>query len=107
MLIHQRQLAVHGGLPGIRDQGMLESSLAAPRHRYLYGEDDLYDIAACYGARIAGNHPFCEGNKRTAWLCARLCLRLKGLDIEALPAEKLQAMISVAAGTMSQAQFAQ
>jgi death-on-curing protein len=105
-LIHQQQLAEHGGLNGMRHRDVLESSLAAPRQQYHYGEGDLYDFASCYGVRIAGNHPFVDSNKRTAWICTRLFLRLNGRDIDALPAEKLKTMLAVAAGSMSQAEFA-
>ncbi|MCF8015609.1 MAG: type II toxin-antitoxin system death-on-curing family toxin [Chromatiaceae bacterium] len=106
VLIHQRQLAEHGGLTGMRDEGMLESSLAAPKQQHLYAPSDLYSLAACYGARIAGNHPFVDGNKRTAWTCTRLFLRLNGLDIEATAVEKVKVMLAVAAGFMSQAELA-
>jgi death-on-curing protein len=107
LLIHQRQLAEHGGLSGVRDPGMLESALAAPRQLFSYGSPDLWELGACYGYRLAGNHPFVDGNKRTAWVSSRLFLRLNGLDIAADDGEKIDIMLGVASGGISQSTFAQ
>ncbi|OJW68352.1 MAG: death-on-curing protein, partial [Sphingomonadales bacterium 63-6] len=70
--IHDRQLAEHGGAAGVRDAGALESALARPVNRWAYGEDDRCLLAAAYAFGIARNHPFADGNKRTAWVLARL-----------------------------------
>jgi death-on-curing protein len=107
LLIHQRQLAEHGGRSGVRDPGMLESALAAPRQLFSYGRPDPFDLAACYGHRLASNHPFVDGNKRTAWICSRLFLRLNGLDIAAKVPDKIGIMLGVASGEISQSEFAQ
>lgn len=90
----------------MRDPGMLESALAAPRQLFIYGGPDLFELAACYGHRLASNHPFVDGNKRTAWVCSRLFLRLNGLDIAAEVPEKVSIMLGVASGDVSQSAFA-
>ncbi|NEV64767.1 type II toxin-antitoxin system death-on-curing family toxin [Thiorhodococcus minor] len=107
LLIHQRQLAEHGGHSGVRDPGILESAPAAPQQMFSYGSPDLWELGACYGSRLAGNHPFVDGNKRTAWVYSRLFLRLNGLDIAADVAEKVDIMLGVASGAISQSAFAQ
>lgn len=76
--IHSRQLAEHGGLDGIRDSGMLESALARPINRWNYGDHDPASLAAAYASGLAKNHPYLDGNKRTAWVLARLFLLLNG-----------------------------
>ncbi len=86
---------------------MLESALAAPRQLFVYSGADLFDLAACYGHRLASNHPFLDGNKRTAWVCSRLFLRLNSADIIADPQDKLAIMLGVARGEVSQAEFGQ
>ena len=78
LAVHDRQLAEHGGPTGVRDQSMLESALARPLNQWTYGEDDLCALAAAYAYGIARNHPFTDGNKRTAWVFARLFLMLTG-----------------------------
>jgi len=107
VLIHQAQLAEHGGLPGLRSATMLDSALDAPENLSHYGEPDAYDLAACYGWRLAANHPFLDGNKRTAWVCTRLFLRLNGLDINATDEEKIAVMLQVAAGATTEVEFAE
>lgn len=106
VLIHQHQLAEHGGPTGIRDTALLESSLASPKHLAGYADPDLFDLAACYGARLARNHPFVDGNKRTAWVCTRLFLRLNGRDIDAPALDKVRVMRAVAGGPIAEPDFA-
>ena len=79
--IHDRQLAEHGGLAGIKDLGLLDSAVARPLNKHGYGEHDLCVLAAAYAFGIARNHPFVDGNKRTAWVMARLFLRLNGVTL--------------------------
>jgi death-on-curing protein len=81
LAVHDRQLAEHGGGQGVRDAALLESALARPRNRWGYGEDDRCALAAAYAFGIARNHPFVDGNKRTAWVFARLFLALNGADL--------------------------
>ena len=99
--IHNRQLAEHGGVSGIRDRGLLESALHAPRNRWRYEKSALEELAASYAFHLAGNHPFVDGNKRTAYICMRLFLKLNGLDIKASKKEKVRMMLDLSAGRMS------
>jgi len=99
--IHDRQLAEHGGACGVRDPGLLSSALHAPRQLFHYENADLPALAASYAFAIARNHPFIDGNKRVAFVCLRLFLKLNGCDIAATKEEKIQVMTSLAAGGMS------
>src|SRR5688572_15364259 len=106
LAVHDRQLAEHGGAAGVRDAGALESALSRAVNRWSYGEDDLVVLAAAFGFGIARNHPFADGNKRTAWVVARSFLRLNG---QALSFDKADAIITVqalAAGELTEIQLA-
>lgn len=98
--VDDRQLAEHGGLAGTKDMGLLESALARPVNKHGYGETDACALAAAYAYGIARNHPFADGNKRTAWVMARLFLRLNGVDLAFDKADAIRTMLAVAAGTM-------
>ena len=98
LAIHNRQLAEHGGASGIRDQGLLESALHAPGNRWNYEKSSVEELAACYAYHLTMNHPFIDGNKRTAYVCMRLFLKLNGLDIEVDRQEKARAMLDLSAG---------
>jgi death-on-curing protein len=106
--IHHRQLAEHGGLEGIRDAGILSSALARPLNAFADSEPkpDLAALAAAYARGIIRNHPFVDGNKRTAYVLARTFLKLNGCDIEASDVEKYQAFIRAAEGTLSETELA-
>jgi death-on-curing protein len=106
LAIHDRQLAEHGGPPGLRDEPMLESALARPMNRWAYGEDDRAVLAAAYAFGLARNHPFADGNKRTAWVLARLFLLLNGQEAVFEPADAIAAMLRLAAGALSEAETA-
>jgi death on curing protein len=106
LAIHERQLAEHGGGEGTRDQGLLESALARPINAWAYGTDDFASLAAAYGFGVARNHPFVDGNKRTAWVLARLFLRLSGQVLAFEPVDAIRAMLSLAAGDMSEDELA-
>ena len=103
---HDELIAEHGGLAGIRDRGLLESALARPPNRAAYGKADHADLAACYGAGIARNHPFADGNKRTAFVAVELFLALNGWKLTAADADAVIAMLAVAGGTLVEAAFA-
>ena len=75
---HDRLLAAHGGLPGVRDAGLIESALARPQHLAAYGEPDAAQLAAAYAFGIVRNHGFADGNKRTGWLVAEVFLIRNG-----------------------------
>ena len=98
--VHDMQLAEHGGLPGTRDAGLLDSALGRPQHLAAYGEPDIAALAAAYGWGIARNHPFIDGNKRTAFVAIELFLQLNGGALHASDADCVQTMLSVAAGDL-------
>ncbi|MCP3735677.1 type II toxin-antitoxin system death-on-curing family toxin [Sphingomonas sp. RP10(2022)] len=104
--VHDRQLAEHGGLAGTKDHGLLESALARPVNKHAYGESDRCALAAAYAFGIARNHPFADGNKRTAWVMARLFLRLNDVTIVFDKADAIRTMLAVAAGEMDEATLA-
>lgn len=108
LVIHQRQLAEHGGMPGLRDAGLLDSALARPRNLLTYGEPvpDLAALAASYACGLIRNHPFVDGNKRTAYVVCRTFLKLNGADIFGTNDEKYQAFLAVADSSMSEEQLA-
>jgi len=100
--IHDRQLAEHGGPVGVRDLAALESALDRARNRWAYGETDLCALAAAYAFGVARNHPFADGNKRSAWVLARLFLRLNGVTIGFTPEDAIQTVLQLAAGDLSE-----
>ena len=81
LAVHEEQLAEHGGAVGIRDLGLLQSALARPQHLVAYGKPDVAALAAAYGYGIARNHPFMDGNKRTAFTVTELFLTLNGYEL--------------------------
>jgi death-on-curing protein len=104
--IHDRQLAEHGGLDGVRDRNAVESALARPQNLAAYETPDAASLAAAYAFGLASNHGFADGNKRTAWVVARLFLADNGYRLEFQPAEAVGAMQRLAAGGLIEAQFA-
>ena len=83
LAIHDQQLAEHGGMSGVRDMGLLESALACPLQLEAYGDPDVFELAAAYAHGIARNHPFVDGNKRTAYVVFMLFLRIHGFRVKA------------------------
>jgi death-on-curing protein len=104
--IHDRQLAEHGGGDGLRDVGLLSSALARPENAAAYGTPDAADLAAAYAFGIAKNHPFVDGNKRTAWAVARLFLRLNLCRLEFAAPEAIAAVEALAAGSLDESGLA-
>lgn len=102
--IHDRQLAEHGGPVGVRDASALESALARPRNQWAYGEADLCRLAAAYAYGVARNHPFVDGNKRTAWVLARLFLALNDARIGFAPEEAVRMVLALAGGSLGEAE---
>jgi death on curing protein len=105
--LHGRQLAEHGGGGGLRDAGgggggrdvgLLDSAVNAPKQLHHDEKADTVRLAAAYGFSLTNNHPFVDGNKRTAYVCMRLFLKLNGLDIKAGSADKIRIMLDLAAG---------
>jgi len=107
--IHDRQLAEHGGGSGIRDEGMLESALARPRQKAFYGgmDVDIPELAAAYAYGIVRNHPFVDGNKRTAYVLCRTFMILNGWEIVAPLEGRYPVIMSLAAGEMFEEAFAE
>ena len=104
--VHEVQLAEHGGGAGVRDQNLFESALARPENLAAYGEPDAIDLAAAYGFGISRNHAFIDGNKRTGFVAAVMFLRLNGWHLIADDAAKVLTMLAVAAGEITEAEFA-
>lgn len=107
--IHQRQIAEHGGTPGVRDEGLLKSALARPHNLLAYSEQspDFAQLAASYAHGIARNHPFIDGNKRTALIAARIFLLLNGRNLEASQEGKYLTFTRLAEGVISEHQLAE
>ena len=104
--VHDEQLGEHGGVAGLRDVGLLESALARPMQLVASGEPDAAALAAAYGFGLAKNHPFVDGNKRTAFVAVELFLTLNGWALAASDADCVIAMLHLAAGDWSESQFA-
>ena len=103
---HAEQLAEHGGPAGVRDAGALDSAMMRPRNLALYGEPDIAALAAAYGFGIARNHPFVDGNKRTAAVIMETFLVLNGHALTASDAELVVAILALAAGELSEDELA-
>ncbi|QXL85340.1 type II toxin-antitoxin system death-on-curing family toxin [Comamonas sp. NLF-1-9] len=104
--VHQEQLAEHGGAPGLRDEGLFESALARAQNMATYGQPDVVDLAAAYAWGLVRNHPFIDGNKRTAFVAAQLFLRLNGYRIQAPHVDCVLQTLALAAGDLQEADFA-
>ncbi len=100
--IHDEQLTIHGGAGGLRDQGMLESALGRPRNKWTYEQAELAELAAAYAFGIARNHPFIDGNKRTALLALYTFLGVNGVEFDVPEAEAASIILSLAAGEVSE-----
>lgn len=104
--VHRRQIERHGGAHGIRDAGMLESALARPENLAHYGEPAIFDLAAAYAFGLAKNHPFVDGNKRTAFVVSTLFLAYNGYRFHADKAESALVFLRLAAGDMTEEELA-
>lgn len=105
--IHDRQIARHGGAPGMRDLGLLEAAMARPINKWQYGETDLVVLAAAYAFGIAKAHAFIDGNKRTALVCSLAFLLANGVHVRRETDETVRAIEDVARDAMSEAEFAE
>lgn len=104
--IHDRQLSEHGGLDGVRDLGAVESALARPLNLAAYGDPDVADLAAAYAYGLARNHGFADGNKRTAWVIARLFLADNGQRLQFEAQDAIRTMEQAAGGNLSESDLA-
>jgi death-on-curing protein len=105
--VHDRQLAEHGGLDGVRDKGAVESALARPQNLDVYASADAAALAAAYAYELARNHGFADGNKRTAWVVARIFLADNGYRLRFEPSDAVRTMEMVAAGALEEAGLAE
>ena len=106
LLLHAESLAEHGGGQGLRDEGLLDSALTRPQNLAAYGNPDHAALAASYGLGLAKNHAFVDGNKRAALLATGLFLYLNGWRLTASQADTTLAMLSLAAGDLSEDDYA-
>ena len=106
LLLHGESLVLHGGAPGIRDEGLLDSALARPKNLAAYGQPEVHDCAATYTFGLAKNHPFIDGNKRAAFLGAGMLLRLNGFRLTASPQDATLTMLALAASNITEAAYA-
>jgi death on curing protein len=107
LAIHDRQLAEHGGGTGVRAHDMLESAMSRPVNQWHYGEEDLCALGAAYAFDVARNHPFVDGNKRTAWVLARLFLKLNQVSIAFAAKDAIATVLALAAGELSEDELAE
>ena len=103
---HAEQLAEHGGGQGVRDERLLDSAMARAKNLAAYGEPDVAELAATYAFGIARNHPFVDGNKRTAAVVSETFLMLNGFELVATDAELVVAVVDLAAGELSEEELA-
>jgi death-on-curing protein len=106
IVIHDRQIARHGGAPGIRDLGLLEGAIQRPRNKASDPATSLDELAAAYAFEIVTMHPFVDGNKRTAFAATAAFLRLNGYGFRPDPFEGVRAMEDLASGALGEGEFA-
>lgn len=103
LTVHDKLLAQHGGMPGLRDLGLLQSALARPRQHYAYAETiDLIEMAGLYTAGIVRNHPFVDGNKRAGFTAGALFLEMNGFVLTASQPDVIQTVFALAAGELDE-----
>jgi len=107
LAIHEMMLSQHGGLAGVRDEGLLESALAKPQNLFAYGSPTLAQLAASYAAGLILNHPFIDGNKRTGFILAAIFLELNGLVFTATEESVVAMTLALASGKLKQAGYAE
>jgi death-on-curing protein len=106
LAIHEMMLSKHGGLAGVRDEGMLASALAKPRNRFVYERATLPQLAASYAAGIILNHPFLDGNKRTGFMLAATFLELNGTVLSASEEAVVERTVALASGRIKETTYA-
>ena len=106
LAIHEMMLSQHGGLAGVRDEGLLISALTKPQNLVAFGSPGMAELAAAYAVGIIRNHPFLDGNKRTGFILAALFLELNGYEFKATEESVVEQTLSLAAGQTTAAQYA-
>ncbi len=107
LAMHLRQLAEHGGGQGIRDEGLLDSALQRPLNKLAYGSPDLPELAAAYAYGIARNHPFIDGNKRTALVTSFTFLYVNGLRVTTNQEQNAKQFLALAEGAIGEDELAE
>ncbi len=107
LAIHEMMLAQHGGLAGVRGEGLLESALSKPQHLFAYSSPTIAEMAASYAAGIILNHPFLDGNKRTGFMLAATFLEIKGIEFTATEESVIDMTLALASGKLKQAAYAE
>jgi death-on-curing protein len=108
LFVHDQALREYGGVQGLKDEGLLHSALGRPVNKLAYAEPgslDLFDLAAAYAYGLASNHAFNDANKRTAWACCVLFLKVNGVELDAPAAVVVELMSLLAAGRLDEAGF--
>ncbi len=109
LFVHDQALREYGGMHGLKDEGLLHSALGRPVNKLAYAEPgslDLFDLAAAYAYGLASNHAFNDANKRTAWACCVLFLKVNGIELDTPAAVVVERMPLLAAGQLGEAGFA-
>lgn len=104
--VHGLQITEHGGLAGIRDEGLLDSALMRPVNAFSFESADLFQIASLYAAGIIGNHPFLDGNKRTGYIACLTFLMANGFRLTVAMEERLAKTLLLSGGELTDTQFA-
>ena len=107
LAIDEMMLAQHGGLAGVRDEGLLESALFKPQHLFAYASPALAEMAASYAAGIVLNHPLLDGKKRTGFMLAATFLEINGTEVTATEESVVQMTLALAGGKLKQAAYAE
>jgi death on curing protein len=103
---HAMMMAQHGGLEGVRDEGLLESALTKPKNKFAYGSASLSELAASYAADIIHNHPLLDGNKRTGFVLAATFLEINGFEFFADEPHTIERTLALAASAISEDEYA-
>jgi death-on-curing protein len=106
LALHDEQLAEHGGAPGLRDEGLLDSALARPQNMFAYGTPSLAELAASYAFGLVQNHPFIDGNKRASLVTTELFLVLNGYLVVAADQDLVLKWLALAAGDLDEGELA-
>ena len=109
LFLHDQALREYGGIQGVKDEGMLHSALGRPQNKLAYAEPgalDLFELAAAYAYGLAANHPFNDGNKRTAWGCCVLFLKANGVELDVRAPCVVEHMLQLVQGRVDEAGFA-
>ncbi|GLR66523.1 death-on-curing protein [Acidocella aquatica] len=107
LFLHDQSIREYGGYHGLRDEALLSSALNRPVDKFGYDPAvDWTALGAAYAFGIAKNHAFLDGNKRTAWACCVLFLKINGIELQVLPQDAVEAVVSLATGGMNEGTFA-